>query len=305
MRTKPELYPFYPPMNRAPNIRMTSSVYVALIAVCLMVSHCAQAQGHWDQSREISISGGTSYYIGDINPDKHFGTRMKFGGGISYRENVNRRVSIRGGVNFHRVEAWDEDSDDPWQVNRNLHFRNDFVEFSLMFEVNFWDYQILTSDRFTPYLTAGIGYYGMQPQALYDGVWFDLQPLGTEGQGTSEGAQFYSANGFSIPMGAGFKMNLTSILGLGVEWTFHKTWTDYFDDVSGYYADPTILLDESGPLSLAMADRSIVQGGPSGSNTGMQRGDPGKNDWFAFCQVSLNIRLDKPPGSCFRNHHFK
>lgn len=288
---------------------MKSAYIHTILAVLLAftastVCTTASAQSHWDQSREVGLNAGTSYYIGDINPSKHFGTELKFGGGITYRENLSRRISIKGSVMFNRIEAYDSKSSDPWQINRNLHFRNDFVESSLMVEINFWDYQIGTSDAFTPYLTAGLGYFGMQPQAEYKGVWYDLQPMGTEGQGTSGGGEFYASNGLTMPFGVGFKMNIASVLGFSIEWSIRKTWTDHFDDVSGTYVDPALLLDEGGPLVVTMADRSLQPSGPSGNNAGMQRGDPGRDDWYALCYASLNFRLDKLQGSCFKNIHF-
>lgn len=272
--------------------------------VLVLWTTCAQAQAHWDQSREIGLNFGTSYYIGDLNPSKHFGTRLQPGAGLTYRENIDRRISIKGSFVYNRVEAYDADSDDPWQQNRNLHFRNDFMEGSVMVEINFWDYQIGTDDKFTPYLTGGLAYYSMEPQAEYNGVWYDLQPLGTEGQGTTEGGQYYTSGGFALPFGAGFKLNVAQVMGISLEWSIRKTWTDHFDDVSGAYADPAVLLDESGPLAVNLADRSLQRSGPNGNNAGMQRGDPGRDDWYAFAYLSLNFRLDKLAGSCFKNIHF-
>lgn len=278
---------------------------LVLCAVLLTAqNNCFYAQSHWDQSRELGLNAGTSYYIGDLNPSKHFGTRLQWGAGLTYRENISRRISIKGSFMVNRVVAYDADSDDAWQQNRNLHFRNDFMEGSAMVEINFWDYQIGTDDKFTPYLTAGLAYYDMEPQAEYRGVWYDLQPLGTEGQGTSEGTGFYSANGFALPFGAGFKLNVLKVMGISFEWSIRKTWTDYFDDVSGTYIDPALLLDEGGPLAVNLADQSLQRSGPNGNNAGMQRGDPGRDDWYAFAYMSLNFRLDKLKGSCFKNIHF-
>lgn len=276
-----------------------------IVTVLTLSSTLGLAQRHFQQSREFGLVFGTAYYIGDLNPTKHFGGDLKFGGGIVYRENVNKRIAIKGSVLYNQIQVYDSKSNDAWQQNRNLHFRNHFIEGALMVEVNFFDYQIASNDAITPYLTAGLAYYGSQPQAEYNGVWYDLQPLGTEGQGTTGGLDYYKSNGIALPMGVGLKMNLGRILGFSFEWAIRKTWTDYFDDVSGYYADPTLLLDEGGPLSVFMADRSLQRSGPNGTNAGMQRGDPGKNDWYTFCHASLNLRLDKLPTSCFKNQHFR
>ena len=79
-----------------------------------------------------------------------------------------------------------------------------------------------------------------------------------------------------------------------------KTWTDYFDDVSGAYVSPSVLEEENGQLSAFLADRSVVQEGAEDQNAGLQRGDPGRKDWYNFTTVTLSIRLGKSPTSCWK-----
>ena len=41
------------------------------------------------QIMEVGVTGGTSYYIGDINPSKHFSqSQLAFGGAIRYYQNL-------------------------------------------------------------------------------------------------------------------------------------------------------------------------------------------------------------------------
>lgn len=257
--------------------------------------------------QEFGVSVGTSYYLGELNPEKHFGTPLKLGGGAMYRVNFDKRWSLKAAVNYGTVEAYDSDSDDPWQQNRNLSFQNKVLEGSLTLELNFFDFELgdERSNFATPYYFMGLAYYNMKPMGLYNGVYYELQPLGTEGQGTTVGGDFYKVNGISVPFGVGFKVNLFKIVGLSAEWGLRKTWTDHFDDVSGTYVDPQILEDENGLLSSLLADKSIDALGPNGDNTGFQRGDPGRKDWYNFTTVTLSIRLTKPKGTCWENSHFQ
>lgn len=249
----------------------------------------------------MGISVGTAYYIGDINPSKHFGTRLNLAGGLMYRNNISRRISVKGGLHYGRVEAYDADSDDPWQLNRNLSFRNEVIEGSLVGEINYFDYQIGDrEDWVSPYLFLGIAYYSMRPEGEFEGTWYELQPLGTEGQGTTEGGTKYRTRGVAFPLGAGLKMNFFSIMALNIEWGMRKTFTDYFDDVSGNYVDPIILATENGQLSQIMADKSVSQEGIGQDNAGIQRGDPGRKDWYNFTTITLSFRLDKSPTSCWK-----
>lgn len=281
---------------------MMKNISLVIIILCISSSLFSQ-KSKWEKSKEIGISVGSIYYIGDINPHKHFGPTLKIGGGLVYRENISKRWTIKISALWGRIEASDAQSDDPWQQNRNLSFRNDIIEGSLQAELNFFDYQIGSEDFISPYLLMGLSYYSMKPQANYLGTWYELQPLGTEGQGTSVGELPYKTTGLAVPIGLGVKVNLFSIVGLSLEWGIRKTWTDYIDDVSGTYTSSGLLEDENGHLSQLLADRSLEQEGTE--NDGLQRGDPGRNDWYAFVQGMLTFRIDKKPTTCTQNHHFR
>lgn len=253
----------------------------------------------FDKSKEISLLGGTAYYIGEVNPSKHFGTQLKACGGLSFRNNLSRRWTTKGSFLYGVVEAWDKDSKDPWIRNRNLNFRNQFVEVSLQSELNFFPYQIGSRDWISPYLFGGIAYFHMNPQGYWKGNWFDLQPLGTEGQGLPGKGGKYRLGGLAVPVGVGVKMNLFSIFGLSIEWGVRRTWTDYFDDISGIYVSPAELEDTNGTLAARMSDQTLLPERADGTNTGLQRGDAGRKDLYFFCMVSLNIRIDKKATTCF------
>lgn len=243
---------------------------------------------------------GTSYYIGDLNPDRHFGGDLTVGAGAMYRQNLDMRWSIKGQFFYGQIAASDAQSDDAWQQNRNLSFRNQIMEGSVTVELNYTDYQIGNRrESISPYLFLGLAYYSHKPQAQYNGQWFDLQPLGTEGQGTSEGGDLYALNGVAIPFGVGLKVNLFSIVALSAEWGMRKTYSDYLDDVSGVYANPTVLEEESGTLTAILADRSLSTEGDRPNNAGFQRGDPGRRDFYSFTTLTLSIRLGKPPTTCW------
>jgi Domain of unknown function (DUF6089) len=250
------------------------------------------------QSKELQIGAGTAYYLGELNPYKHFGTNLKLAAGLAYRNNFNYRWSMRLGVNYGNVEAWDSKSKDVWMQNRNLNFRNRFYEGSVLFELNFFNYQIASNYSISPYLFTGGAIYYMNPEGNYNGFWHALQPAGTEGQGMPGKDQIYKLSGFSLPMGAGLKWNIAGLLGASVEWGLRKTWTDYFDDVSTVYVDPTDLANARGQLAANLANQSLNQ--ENIDNTGMQRGDPGRKDLYFFCMASLHIRIDRKGTTCFK-----
>lgn len=272
----------------------------------LLISWPLLAQKNkYERSKDFGILFGTAYYQGEINPYKHFGTRLKPCGGISFRNNFNRRWTLKGSLLYGSIEAYDSDSDDPWIRNRNLSFRNQLIEGSIQAELNFFSYQPGNRQYpVSPYLFGGLAFFNMRPMAEYRGTWYELQPLGTEGQGTEYGGEKYKTNLLSVPFGVGFKTNLFAIFSLSIEWGVRKTWTDYFDDISGKYVDTGVLDDLSGPLAATLSDRSLEKEIPKpggNTNAGLQRGDPGRKDFYFFSMVSLNIRIDKKATSCWEH----
>ena len=288
-------------------LHFTSSHIRLLLAVIAMTCFTITdlwSQRRFDQSKEIGLAVGTGYYMGDINPGKHLAGRLSAGYGMYYRHNFSSRLSLRVNYFKGRVEAWDEDSSDPWQINRNLHFRNDISELSALVEINYLDHQVGNlGDKLTAFLFTGLGVYNHMPEAELDGQWTPLQPLGTEGQGTTwadaVGLEAYGTSGISMPIGFGFKSNLGPFTTFCFDWGVRKTWTDYLDDVSGVYADRAVLMQERGEMTVQMADRSTESEGGAMNQAGIQRGDPSRSDVFGFISASLSFRISKKPTTCW------
>ena len=121
-----------------------------------------------------------------------------------------------------------------------------------------------------------------------------MQPLRTEGQ-----ASPYKRLQPSVPMGVGIKMALGKRGCLGFEWGMRKTFTDYIDDVSGSYADPTVLASTNGTASAALSDRSIDSDPITNNNIGRQRGNSQNKDWYSFLGITLSFKFKQKENTCF------
>ena len=244
------------------------------------------------QVSELGITGGVTYYIGDLNPLKHYPKNTHLGGGLVYRYNFNDRYAFRLQGLYGKLEAYDSDSDDSLQVRRNLSFRANLFEVSGLIEVNFFKYRSTAKDsrRWTPFIFLGLAYFRASPQAQLDDTWYDLPQLGTEGQGSSLGEDTYKVDRICLPFGAGLKFNLGK-LDLQMEWGLRRTWTDHIDDVSGTYVDNALLSFESGELTAQLADRSDLR--ETGLNTGRARGDSQTRDWYQYTGLTLTYLLTR------------
>lgn len=237
----------------------------------------------------MGFFGGGSYYIGDLNPLQHFVYSKPAFGGI-FRYNLTKRYSLRFTGSYGQVYGNDADSDDPFQVNRNLSFKSDILELAFGVEIDLFDYNINNmKDPISPYFFYEIAFFKMNPTAELNGEYYTLQNLGTEGQGTSlSDRQPYKLNQLSIPLGLGVKFNIRKRLAISVEYGIRKTFTDYLDDVSGAYVDPDMLASYNGSLAAELSDRTLDNSNLS--NTGFNRGNSSNKDWYAFYGIMITFK---------------
>ncbi|MCB0397118.1 MAG: outer membrane beta-barrel protein [Flavobacteriales bacterium] len=242
-----------------------------------------------NKNSELGLFLGGSYYLGDINPGAHF--KMTSPAlGLLFRRNFNPHFAFRFNALYGRLQGDDANSSDDNQKERNLSFRSSILEFSGQLEFNFFPYEIGKQNQsFTPYVFVGLGALKHNPKAELDGTWYELQPLGTEGQETIAYSERnrYKLLQLSLPFGLGIKWNLTPRIGMALEWGMRKTFTDYLDDVSMTYADPLVLNAENGSNSATLANRSL-----SGEDkTGRQRGNSNNKDWYNFTGIMINFKI--------------
>lgn len=261
-----------------------------LILAILVVSFGIQSKS---QRSELGVFIGTAYYIGDLNPNKHF-TKTNSAGGLLYRYNFNTRWAFKMSALFGTLEGSDKETN--FNNVRNLSFRSPLSEISGQIEFNFFNlYPQQGKNNFSPYMFLGISAFSFNPQAQMNGHWYDLQPLGTEGQGLERYPKkdYYSLTSVSMPFGLGLKFNFLKNFSIGFEWGMRKTWTDYIDDVGGTYADPVLLASKRGPIVANLADRSITS-----NLEGSGRGNSRTKDWYNFTGVWLSFKLFDETGSC-------
>jgi hypothetical protein len=270
----------------------------ALLIVFLCLGSLANAQRQTKLSRsELGLMVGGSYYIGDLNPIKHF-KNTHLAGGIIYRFNIHSRLVWRSNFFMGSVEGSDEDAKHDVIRNRNLSFQSKLYEIGSGVEFNYFPFQIGHSRyRGTAYLLAELALVHMNPTTEYNGDQVELQPLGTEGQGTSlSNKDNYSLNQLAIPLGVGARISIGRRASFGVEYGIRFLFTDYLDDVGSYrYTDPATLQAENGPIAAALSNRSL-----NGDRFG-RRGNTASRDWYTFFGATLTFRLGDPKNCHFQN----
>lgn len=259
----------------------------AILIFCLF---CIPGQS---QFWELGVRGGISNYQGDLSPVAFTISETHLAGGAFLRMNFNEYFSLRANTFFGTISGDDQNFNDDRVYKRNLSFRSPIFEVSLLPEFYFTG--INNCNKIvSPYIFAGIAMFNFSPEANYKGQWIELQPLGTEGQGTSEfpDREKYELTQFSIPFGAGVKIATKSGFNIGLETSFRKTFTDYLDDVSRTYADPVVLATENGTLSPVLSNRTgEVNEEPFQYDGDSRRGDPNDMDWYLSAEILLSYTI--------------
>ncbi|RKD13718.1 hypothetical protein BCY91_09110 [Pelobium manganitolerans] len=234
------------------------------------------------QTWELGLTGGAMGYMGDLNQNNPLALNHP-ALGLTVKRNIDSYWAIKFGVLQGKISDDESKSKYQQEINRNLSFFSPVTEGSVSLEFNLFDYGFeFRQKRFTPFLFAGVALAGFNPKTDFNGDVYELVYYKTEGQ-----AEEYKTIAFSVPYGAGVKYNFGRYFNIIGEIGYRNTNTDYLDDVSGVYPDPSKLA-ETDPnktaLRQALSDRSAGKIG----NPGTQRGDFRKKDSYLFVGITLS-----------------
>lgn len=274
---------------------MKKLLFGALLVLLATFRTSAQEQAIV-QEGEFGVSAGASQYFGDLNPNPRFNT-PNLALGAFFRKQFGNYVALRISANYAFLAYSDKyNSYNEFMYRRNLSFNTNIWELALMGDFNFFKFVPGSEyDRFTPYITLGIGAFNYDPYTYYQGKKVYLRGLGTEGQGSAlyPGRKPYGSMAVCFPLGVGVKYSLNRRMSLGFEVLYRFTTTDYIDDVSGTYAPDaqTQYLPNGQPtLWYALQDRSYETGEPIGIK-GRQRGYSNQKDSYITGQIMLSFNL--------------
>lgn len=276
---------------------------VAFSTIALFSGNTLFAQNEIVQEGEFGIGVGASHYFGDLNTTASL-RRAKMAASIFFRKNLGNYIALRIGASFAQIGYSDQyNTNNNYMYTRNLSFNSKVWELSLQGDFNF--FRFMPGDpaySFTPYITFGAGIFSYDPYAYLKGEKVLLRPLGTEGQGSTDPRYIdrkqYSSMGISIPFGGGIKYSFNERINIGFEILHRFTNTDYLDDVSKTFVDPSIFpLNPDGSQSNAqlLSNRSYELGELIAP--GFQRGNSKQKDQFvtAMFHVTFNLQSYRCP----------
>ena len=321
-------------------MRTVQLSFILLLTVLMSVQTQAHAQGFWD----VGFTAGMANYMGDIGDGvtsrrdfiwdlQELRTRPALG--VYARRKLDRDGlwHIRGDFSRIHISGSDKDTQYAPRRARNLHFRNIMFEGAIRVERDLLQKPLVWARQRRAMLTVrgfiGIAKVRHNPEArvdqnnlMYDqvtgsegpsspGQWHSLPELMTEGYDYSDELDINT-----IPFGlsaivTGQKRGGAADFYVGIEIGFRMTDTDYLDDISGFYADPSdmnplaaALSSQSNPIDIAEAGAgsgSVASHSYHSEEIAVIRGNPANTDAYGTLVVTYGKVLNGRSQSFNRN----
>ncbi len=286
---------------------------VIILILCFITSNLtfSQSSSRWKRMRyEVFYGLGATNFLGELGGANREGTnfvrdlefamtRPLFSLGVRYR--ITETIATKTMLSYGWLRGDDKLTNETYRHYRNLAFRSPIAEFSNQIEYaiirekqghryNLRRVRGLKGFKTNTYFFVGFGVVYFNPKNKFDGKWYALQPLGTEGQGLVPTRKKYSRISMCIPYGIGFKYGLNRRLNIGLEFGARKTFSDYLDDVSTTYFDNQMIREAKGDVAAYLADPSDGTH-PNWTAAYQQRGDAKDKDSYMFLILNLTYKL--------------
>jgi opacity protein-like surface antigen len=280
------------------------------ILLLIFLPSLASAQ-LWKRYRKQVFGGvGVTNFLGDLGGGNDIGvndftdldiaaTRMTVTAGFKYQ--LTKNFSARANLTYGLLRGDDKFTKEQFRRARDLHFRSNIWEASIMGEL-----YLLQNSRngafrlrgvrgnralkMDIYLLGGIGFMYFNPKGQLDnGDWVALQPIGTEGQGLPGQKDKYSRTTLTVPLGIGVAKTINRYWSVGIEFVHRVTFTDYIDDVGGLFYNPDAIINANGgneELRPLITSSNGANGIP-----GEIRGDSEQNDHFMTGTITVTKKL--------------
>jgi len=265
----------------------------------------------WKRYRkQVTLGVGATNFFGDLGGGDDIGTkdftdvdiaatRMTINAGFKYQ--LTKNFTARANLTWGLLRGDDKFTDEKFRNQRNLNFRSNIWEGSIMGELYILQNSRNGSFRLRGirgnnglkmdiYLLGGVGLMYFNPKGqLPNGDWIALQPIGTEGQGLPGQKSKYNRTTLTIPIGIGIAKSIDRYWTIGLEIVYRNTFSDYIDDVGGNFYDTEAIIKANG------GDRSIeplISSGVNGNGIqGEKRGGSDSNDSFMTGTITITKKL--------------
>lgn len=260
---------------------------IILITYLLLFCNSTFAQKH-----EIGIFLGGANAIADIGSTNWVNPFPKWdSGGVApsfipivfgfvYRYNLNPQQGLRFNLNYGAISGDNKNASENYRNTLSKSYENSILEFSTVFEYNFFPINAEQESAHSPYLFAGIGIFATNKDS-YAFYKDDRNELKFKKEDNLK-------INYSIPFGIGYKYKFNWNWIIATEVGFRTTFIDYLDKGIVEQKDLSFIgkgfEDEREKIEIIKKHTAEI-------------GDNRKNDWNVFTGLTLTYTFGRP--ACF------
>jgi hypothetical protein len=181
---------------------------------------------------EVGLVTGGAIFTGTISSSGLFNNQMNIANGVHMKFTLFSNISAGLTVSSFKLSNSDLTSNNNDQLARGMSFSTSMLSVSPSINYDFVDNRLYTKARkIRPSIGVGLDISSFAPSGTYNGVEYKLQPLGTGGQFTDSTKKPYSllALGYFFDLKVKYQINRSNSVGIHI--SYHKSMSDYLDDV--------------------------------------------------------------------------
>ncbi len=196
---------------------------------------------------EVGLATGGAIFLGTVSSPNVFQNVMNLYNGLTVNYTIYSNLSAGLTIAMFKLSNSDYNASNNEQIARGMSFSTSMMSISPSINYDFVDNRLYTkARRLRPSIGLGLDLFSFTPTGKYLGKEFPLQPLGTGGQLIDSGKKVYSTMSFGYFLNVKLKYQLNRFNSVGIHFSYHKSLSDYLDDVGpDTYPDVAKLLAKS------------------------------------------------------------
>ena len=204
---------------------------------------------------EYSIGTGGSMFTGTVSSQSIFSNEITLNNALIGTYHFTNTFSTSLMFSYFTLGNTDYTSSNLEEVTRGFHFTTHMMTLTPSLQIKLSESRLSVKNTYyTGYLGLGMELIKFNPTSSYKGVIYNLQDLGTGGQYIDSSKSPYSLLTSGLMLSYRLNINFSRKNSLGFLLTFHKTFSNYIDDVGAdVYPDPAILYEKmklNGPAAV-------------------------------------------------------
>lgn len=203
---------------------------------------------------ELSLGSGGSMFTGSVSSPSIFSNEVTINNTLIGAYYFSNALSAALTISKFTLGNIDYNSTNLEEVARGFHFTTEMLTISPSIQFKFRESSPSSSRKLFLNGFFGIGaeYIKFNPTSSYNGVVYDLQPLGTGGQFIDSTKSPYSLTAGGLVFSGRINMYVNKKYALSFLLSYHRAFTDYLDDVGAdLYPDPNKLYEKALPNGAA------------------------------------------------------